>query len=37
MVELDLRNAYNYLGEIIGEYKEDELINELFKKFCLGK
>ena len=37
MVEIDLREAYNFLGEITGEYRPDELVDELFKKFCLGK
>lgn len=37
LVALDLQNAWNYLGEIIGETGTDTLINELFSKFCLGK
>ena len=37
MVEIDLRDAYNVLGEIIGRGSPDELIDELFSKFCLGK
>lgn len=37
MVELDLKNAWIFLGEIIGENISDSLIDELFKKFCLGK
>ena len=37
MVEIDLREAYNALGEIIGKGNPDELIDELFSKFCLGK
>ena len=37
MVEIDLKQAWNYLGEIIGETYTDELINQLFSQFCLGK
>ncbi len=37
MVEIDLKDAYDSLGEIIGIASPDELIDELFKKFCLGK
>lgn len=37
MVEMDLRNAWEILGEIIGETYTDELIDELFSRFCLGK
>ena len=37
MVELDIKKAWDTLGEIIGSGDGDELINELFSKFCLGK
>ena len=37
MVELDIKKAWDTLGEIIGISSGDELINELFSKFCLGK
>ena len=37
MVELDIKKAWDLLGEIIGVANGDELINELFSKFCLGK
>lgn len=37
MVEIDLKKAWDLLGEIIGNANGDELINELFSKFCLGK
>ena len=36
-IEIHLRAAWMYLGEIIGEASTDSLINELFSKFCLGK
>lgn len=34
---IDLRNAYEELGSIIGESMEDDLVNEIFSKFCMGK
>lgn len=36
-VDIYIRNSYNHLGEIVGETSSDNLINELFSKFCLGK
>ncbi len=37
MIEIHLRNAFDNLGKLIGECYEDELIDKLFKNFCLGK
>ncbi len=37
MIEIDITNAWNYLGEITGEMYRDELIDTLFSNFCLGK
>lgn len=37
MVEIDLKNVWNILGEITGETYQDELIDQLFSQFCLGK
>ena len=37
MVEIDIKYIWNKLGEIIGETYEEELIDELFSQFCLGK
>jgi tRNA modification GTPase len=34
---IDLKNAYDFLGEIIGETYKEDLLDELFSKFCLGK
>ena len=34
---IDLMNAYEELGNIIGESVEDDLVNEIFSKFCMGK
>lgn len=37
MIEIDIKEAWLTLGEITGETNPDQLINELFSKFCLGK
>ena len=37
MVEIDLKDAFDTLGEIIGETYSDEIIDNLFKNFCVGK
>lgn len=37
IVELNLKEAWNALGEIIGETYTEELLDELFSRFCLGK
>ncbi|MCI7392294.1 MAG: tRNA uridine-5-carboxymethylaminomethyl(34) synthesis GTPase MnmE [Clostridiales bacterium] len=37
IVEIDIRNAYDFLGEIVGDTVSDEIINEVFARFCLGK
>lgn len=37
IVEFHLKDAWNNLGEIIGETYTDELLDELFSRFCLGK
>ena len=37
MIEIDLKNIWNLLGDIIGENYDEELIDELFSRFCVGK
>ena len=37
MLELDIKNIIDYLGEITGESYDNELIDRLFSNFCLGK
>lgn len=34
---IDLMNAYEELGSIIGEAVGEDLVNEIFSKFCMGK
>ena len=34
---IDMMNAYEHLGNIIGESVEEDLVNEIFEKFCMGK
>ena len=34
---IDLMSAYESLGKMIGESVEDDLVNEIFSKFCMGK
>ena len=34
---IDLMSAYESLGLIIGEAVEDDLVEEIFSKFCMGK
>ena len=37
IIEIDLKSAWEYLGKIIGDSYQDELIDEIFRNFCLGK
>ena len=37
LIEIDIKNAFDCLGEITGEANPEELITALFTKFCLGK
>ncbi|MCQ2546352.1 MAG: tRNA uridine-5-carboxymethylaminomethyl(34) synthesis GTPase MnmE [Clostridia bacterium] len=37
IIEIDIRNAFDNLGEIIGETVSDEILTEVFSRFCLGK
>ena len=36
-VSIDLKNAFEYLGAITGEQTGDDIIDEIFSKFCMGK
>jgi tRNA modification GTPase len=37
MVSIDVRNAVQSLGEIIGTHASDELLDTIFSQFCVGK
>lgn len=37
LLEIDVNRAYECLGAIIGEEVEEDIINEVFARFCLGK
>ena len=37
MIEIDIKKCWEKLGEIIGESYSEELIDQLFSQFCLGK
>ncbi len=37
LIQIDLQRLYELLGEIIGDTHKDELLDEIFSKFCLGK
>ena len=34
---IDLMNAYASIGSVIGERVDEDLVNEIFSKFCMGK
>lgn len=36
-ISIDLRNAEMNLSEIIGEITSDDILNNIFMKFCIGK
>lgn len=36
-ISVDLRNAIRHLGEITGEVTNDEILNNIFRNFCIGK
>ena len=37
MIELDIKNIWEELGKINGTSYEEELLDEMFSRFCLGK
>ncbi|CAH8720860.1 tRNA uridine-5-carboxymethylaminomethyl(34) synthesis GTPase MnmE [Paenibacillus thiaminolyticus] len=37
MIQIDVRSAWEQLGEIIGDAVGDSLIDQIFSQFCLGK
>ncbi|MGE5633464.1 MAG: tRNA uridine-5-carboxymethylaminomethyl(34) synthesis GTPase MnmE [Caulobacteraceae bacterium] len=37
LVSVDIKDAWNNLGAITGDTVEEDIINEIFSKFCIGK
>ncbi|ATI73661.1 tRNA uridine-5-carboxymethylaminomethyl(34) synthesis GTPase MnmE [Mesoplasma florum] len=37
IVNVDLHQAWDYLNQLIGEQYDEEIIDNIFKKYCLGK
>ncbi|WP_029518969.1 tRNA uridine-5-carboxymethylaminomethyl(34) synthesis GTPase MnmE [Paenibacillus polymyxa] len=37
MIQIDVRLAWEHLGEIVGDTAHDALIDQIFSQFCLGK
>ena len=37
LMQIDIQSLWDLLGEIIGVSYKDELLDEIFSKFCLGK
>ncbi len=37
LLDVDLRDALHYLGEITGQVTDNEILNNIFGKFCIGK
>jgi tRNA modification GTPase len=37
LISIHLRHALNYIGEIIGTVTTDDILNNIFSRFCIGK
>ncbi len=37
LISLDIKDAWRFLGEITGDTVEEDIINEIFSRFCIGK
>jgi tRNA modification GTPase len=37
LISADLRAALNFIGEITGKVSTDDILNNIFQKFCIGK
>ena len=37
IVAIDIKNILESLGEVVGDDVSENIINEIFSKFCLGK
>lgn len=37
LIEVDIKDCYDYLGEITGDTVDDDIVDKIFSNFCLGK
>ena len=37
LLAIDIKQAIYYLGELTGEISNDEILGNIFSKFCIGK
>ena len=37
LLSVDIKEAWGKLGQITGDVAEEDIINEIFSKFCIGK
>jgi tRNA modification GTPase len=37
LLSMDIRQAIHFLGEITGEITTDDLLGNIFSRFCIGK
>ena len=37
LIALDIKYSLSYLGEITGEITNDDILSNIFSKFCIGK
>ena len=37
LVALDIKTAWDYLGEVSGETASEAIVDEIFRRFCVGK
>ncbi|SKC88886.1 tRNA uridine-5-carboxymethylaminomethyl(34) synthesis GTPase MnmE [Maledivibacter halophilus] len=37
LIEVDIKDCYDFLGEITGDTVDDDIVDKIFSNFCLGK